>query len=291
MAARPAIILTIDPSHRIVEGVATDGRTIWVSSVLDRQILECRSSCRTLATLPERLHPFAIAWDRERKLLWVAADCPPGVRGITPCDRGALLALDRSGKVRTRISPEVGAFHPGDVSASGRELFVSDSQNGLVFRLLPSGRAIMIVNLPGDGKSGQGTALAPDGKHLLVADYSRGVSLVDLSTFKTKVLPRPDGKALRGIDGMIRCGNIYYGIYNGISPGALVAIRPSESDLTFDEPLGDLSLPDPTQIAFDGKRLLIVADSGWATTDKPGFVRTAGAPVVAVPLGADCKLR
>jgi hypothetical protein len=34
--------------------------------------------------------------------------------------------------------------------------------------------------------------------------------------------------------------------------------------------------------------LLIVADSGWATLDKPGFVRTAGATVIAVPLTEDC---
>jgi len=48
-------------------------------------------------------------------------------------------------------------------------------------------------------------------------------------------------------------------------------------------------LPDPTQIAYDGKRLLIVADSGWATLDKPDFKRTAGTPIIAVPLGEDCK--
>ena len=58
--------------------------------------------------------------------------------------------------------------------------------------------------------------------------------------------------------------------------------------LVADEPLPHLQLPDPTQIALDGKRLLIVADSGWATLDKPGFVRTAGATIVSVPLGRDC---
>jgi hypothetical protein len=185
VAAPPATILTVDPRHRIVEGIASDGRTLWVSSILDRQILACTSSCRTMATLPEGLHPFAIAWDGGRKRLWVAADCPPGVAGITPCERGALIELDMRGKVRTRISPEAGAFHPGDVSVSGRDVFVSDSQNGLVFRLLPSGKAIMAVNLPGDGKSGQGTALMPDRKHLFAADYSRGVGVVDLASFKT----------------------------------------------------------------------------------------------------------
>jgi hypothetical protein len=47
---------------------------------------------------------------------------------------------------------------------------------------------------------------------------------------------------------------------------------------------------DGRTIAFDGKRLLIVGDSGWATIDKPDFRRAQGAPIIAVPLNADCKL-
>lgn len=287
---QPQTVLTIHPHHRIVEGVASDGRTIWVSSILDRQILACEKSCRTLATLPQGLHPFAIAWDSTRNRLWVAADCPPGVAPITPCERGALVALDTNGNVKTRVSLNSGSFHPGDVSVSNGGVFVSDSQNGLVFRLVSSGKELKTVNLPGDGRSGQGTALAPDRNHLLVADYSRGVGMLDLLTSKTQILARPDGKPLRGIDGMVRCGRVYYGIYNGSSPGTLVAIRPTGSGLTFDQPLGDFSLPDPTQIAFDGKRLLIVADSGWATLDKAGFVRTVGTPIIAVPVGPDCEI-
>ena len=88
---------------------------------------------------------------------------------------------------------------------------------------------------------------------------------------------------------MTRCGDIYYGIYNGETLGAIVAISPSGSGLAVDLPLGQGSLPDPTQVTYDGKRLLIVADSGWATIEKPDFVRTAGASIVAVPLGSDCK--
>jgi DNA-binding beta-propeller fold protein YncE len=288
-ALPPQTILTIDPKHRLVEGVASDGRTIWISSILDRTVLACRKTCRTMAVLPTGLHPFAIAWDRGRKRLWVAADCPPGVRGITPCDRGALIALDKSGRIVTRISPDVGTFHPGDVSASQGQVFVSDSQNGMVFRLTSSSRAIMAVVLPGVGKSGQGTALSEDGKSLLVADYSQGIGSVDLATWTRTLLPRQDGKPLRGVDGLVRCRSTYYGIYNGAAPGALVSINLTGQGIKFDQPLGDATLPDPTQIAFDGKRLLIVADSGWATLDKADFVRTQGAPIVAVPLSKDCQ--
>jgi len=286
---QPKVVLTIDPGHRIVEGVATDGHTIWLSSVLDRQILACSKACRTLATLPEGLHPFAITWDSSRNRLWVAADCPPGVAGITPCERGALIGLNRRGKLQVRISPEVGNFHPGDVSASNGRVFVGDSQNGLVFRLLPTGKALMIVNLPGDGKSAQGTALTPGGKQLIVADYSRGVSLVDLATFKTTVLPSQDGKPLRGIDGITRCGSTYYGIYNGAAPGLLVSIARTDKGIQMANPLRDKTLADPTQIAFDGKRLLIVDNSGWAALEKSPSTRRDGARVLAIPLGRDCK--
>lgn len=287
---QPQTVLTIDPKHRIVEGIATDGSTIWLSSILDRQILVCRASCKTLAALPKGLHPFAIAWDAQKRRLWVAADCPPGVAGIKACDRGALIALNKAGRVVTRIAPPSGSFHPGDVSAAPGGIFVSDSQNGAVYRLANSGYSLAPVIPPGVGKSGQGSALDADGRKLMVADYSQGVGTVDLMTGERTILPRSNGKPLRGIDGLVRCGTAYYGIYNGDAPGTLVEIRPTSTGLVLHHPLGDDgALSDPTQIAYDGKRLLIVAESGWATLDKPGFVRTAGATVLAVPLTEDCR--
>ena len=285
--APPQTVLTIDPKHRIVEGVASDGRIIWVSSILDRTILACRAACRSLAVLPRGLHPFAIAWDQRRQRLWVAAGCPPGVRGIVPCQHGALLALDWRGRVRSRLETPSGPFQPGDVTVSAGGLFVSDSQNGAVYRLAKDRLAPLIA--PGVGKSGQGMALDAAGKQLIVADYSRGLAAVDLATGVRTLLPRQDGKPLRGVDGLVRCGDTFLGIYNGDAPGRLLTIRLRPGGVDYGELIDDLALPDPTQIAFDGKRLLVVADAGWATLDKPGFVRTAGTPILAIPLSRDCK--
>ena len=287
-AAQPSVVLTVDPSHRLVEGVASDGSTIFVSSVPDRQILACTKACRTLATLPVGLHPFGIAWDWGRKLLWIAADCPPGVPGITECKQGALVALSPSGKVRAMLRPKALTFHPGDVSVSRSGVFVSDSQNGLVWGLLPGRPGLRAINRPGEGKSAQGTALAPSGTAVIVADYSRGIGSIDLRTTATTWLPRQDGKPLRGVDGLIRCGESYFGIYNGATPGTLLSISVDAKGVRFDQPLGDTNLPDPTQLALDGKRLLIVADSGWAQLGKP---RSSGAPIVALPLSPGCRVK
>jgi hypothetical protein len=289
--AQPAVVVTIDPSHRLIEGVATDGTAIYVSSVLDRQILACVRTCRTIATLPEGLHPLGIAFDWGRKLLWIAADCPE-IAGIAKCERGALVAINRSGKIRGRFAPAKNLFHPGDVFASQSGIFVSDSQNGLVWALLPRRTGLRVVNRPGEGKSAQGTALAPSGVELIVADYAHGIGRIDLKTTATTWLPRQDGKPSVGIDGLVRCGDSYLGVYNGGAAPArvwLIRMRPAGIERT--ELIEGLTLADPTQIAYDGKRLLVVSDSGWERIGKGEATRRTGAQILAITLSKDCKPR
>ena len=109
--AEPNVVATVPAEHRIVEGIATNGHAIWVSSVLDRQILECSHGCHTVATLPVGLNPLGIAWDWSRDLLWIAADCPD-LAGITKCSRGALLAFSPTGRIVWRLAPSAD-FHRG----------------------------------------------------------------------------------------------------------------------------------------------------------------------------------
>ncbi|HET7709534.1 MAG TPA: hypothetical protein VFK50_08400 [Sphingomicrobium sp.] len=287
-ALQPRTIVTVDPKHRLIEGVASDGKTIWLSSLIDRQILACAGTCKTLATLPEGIHPFAIAWDGSRKRLWVAADCPPGVKFITACELGALMAFDAKGRLRTRISPPVGAFHPGDVSARDGDVFVSDSQNGMVFRLTPKGRGLMAVVLPGTGKSAQGSAYDKANGRLIVADYSQGITAIDLTTLKRALLLRDNGRPLRGIDGLIRCGSGFLGVYNGQPPGQLIAFTIDGDKLKLREAVKGYATIDPTQVASDGKRLLVVPNAGWEGAMKGETRRIDGAPIHAFPLGAVC---
>jgi hypothetical protein len=289
-AIRPQTILTIDPKHRLIEGVASDGRTIWVSSVLDRQILACRKACRTFAELPEGLYPFAIAWDRRAKRLWVAADCPQGVPGIQACDRGALISLTPSGRVVTRLAPEQKSFHPGDVSAGPGGVFASDSQNGAIFRLTESGSHLAMILGPSKGGSAQGTALAADGRTLLVADYSQGIGTLDITTGERKILPQANGKPVRGVDGMVRCGETYFGVYNGGAiPARIYRMRTLPQEIERSDLVEGPMIVDPTQIAFDGKRLLAVSDSGWERLEAKESGRSKGAEIVAIPLSPNCR--
>lgn len=262
-AASPTIAYTIDPKHRIVEGVASDGRALFVSSILDRTVIVCRKTCDREFQLIGPAVPLGISWDPKRKLLWVAMHCPK-LPGLAPCS-GEVQGVTATGKLRYRIWPAAD-FSPGDVTASDGRLFVSDSANGKVYFADPEADRWIELVTNGERKSAQGMAL--DGQGLLIAaDYSKGISRIDPQTAVRTMLPRAGDKPLRGIDGMVAAKGRVFAIYNGQSPGALLELVADPSGLKFSQISGDEDLPDPTQVAVSGESLFAVADSGWATIE------------------------
>ena len=280
-AAAPSTLFTIPAAHRLVEGIASDGDTIWVSSVLDRTILKRTNGRLKAIRLPEDVaSPLGLAWDAQRKWLWIATDCPE-LPGVKPCASGELIALDSAGRVRARFKPD-GPLHSGDVSVGGGNVFVSDSKTGAVYRIAPAGKEFETLVAPGVGKSAQGSALDPSGKRLIMADYSRGLFAIDLAT-RERVALLEEGKPVRGLDGLVRVGGQYFAIYNGSSPGRLIRFR-LDGDKVVDGEAVDVALPDPTQVAVRGGDLLIVANAGWETATRPAAGPREPAPIVAIPI-------
>ena len=131
----PQTVLTIPAEYRLIEGVASDGETIWVSSILDRVIVEHNGGKFRAMPMPDGAGaPFAIAYDASRKWIWIAANCLEALK-IKGCTGAWLVAMDRSGKVRRKVRPaNDAAFTPGDVSVWQDQVFVSDTANGAVYR-------------------------------------------------------------------------------------------------------------------------------------------------------------
>ena len=117
------------------------------------------------------------------------------------------------------------------------------------------------------GKSAQGSALSADGKSLIVADYSQGITRIDLASGKRELVLL-DGKPIRGVDGIARAGDWYVGIQNGGSVGRLLAFRVVDGALDLKVLAEGGALADPTQLLVTADVILVVADSGWATIDK-----------------------
>lgn len=283
----PTALFTVSPEHLLVEGVATDGKTIWISSVLDRTILAWRDGRTARIAMPTgTLHPMGIAWDAQRRWLWITTDCPE-LPGVAKCDTAALVAIDAKGQLKAKYTaPE--PLHAGDVSVGGGNVFVSNTRTGAVYRLRPGGKALETLVATGVGRSAQGSALDASGKRLIVADYGRGVASIDLVTGQRTLLPQADGTPLRGLDGLVRVGERYFAIHNGSAPGKLVAFTIGETAIDAAVLVRGGALVDPTQLAVSGDRLLIVGDAGWeaAAKAKP---RVAPATILGVVVGATSR--
>ncbi len=277
----PQLAFGVPAEHRLIEGIASDGRDVWLSSVLDRTILERHDGVLRAIPLPAGiLYPLGIAWDAHRHWLWIATDCPD-LPGIGKCTQGALLAIDRTGRVRAQASASP-SFHPGDVSAAGGRVFVSDSQTGAVFAYDDKTKALDPVIAVGIGRSAQGSVSV--GGHLIVADYRCGIASVDLATGVRTLLPLADGTPLSGVDGLVRVKGGFVGVRNGTKTPAIVAFKTDGKTITDVKILAHGgALKDPTQIAVSSDHLLVVGEAGWDNA-AAGSGRAGPTPILSLAI-------
>jgi len=82
------------------------------------------------------------------------------------------------------------------------DVYVSDGLDGTVYTIHPAKDELEVLVPKGNFASPQTPALAPDGKRLLVADYSLGVGIVELKSGAISWLDLPAGsRAKRGSTG------------------------------------------------------------------------------------------
>lgn len=282
-AASPNVAYTVDPRHRLIEGIATDGRTVYLSSPFDKAILACQRKCRKWVDVSDvHLVPMGLAWDSGRKQLWIALSCPKPI--VPDCPNGGLRAIDRQGKLRAQLVADGGRFHVGDVSAMGNgEVFAGDSSSGAIYRVADDGRSLRPIVAGWQGKSGQSTVRLPDGR-IVTSDYSQGVGVIDPISGKLRRPLKANSQPIRGIDGMVVADGRIFAIYNGQEPGMLIEIELDGDTIAFRSLFGEGGpIHDATQLAVDGKQLLVIVGSGWVTVDKPDR-RTPGAQVLRVPI-------
>ena len=168
-------------------------------------------------------------------------------------------------------------------------MVVSDSKNGSVYRLTDDQSELSVAVAPGVGKSAQGSVIDATGGKLVMADYSQGIGVIDLKTGSRTILTQENGKPVRGIDGVARCGGTYYGIYNGgaVPPG-LVRFTVNGDRISLERPIQGAPLMDPTQLAIDGEMMVLVGDAGWEGAAK-GAARTGPTPILAYDPPESCR--
>jgi hypothetical protein len=288
-----ATAATMDDPDLLTEDVAYDPleRTFYISCIHKQRIIALLPSGATttfaVADGDTLLTPVALVVDSHRRALWATTASMPQAEHWRAADSGrsGVLRYDLATRRITAryMLPLDGAAHVlGDMTldAAGNPV-VSDGLGGGVYIVDPLRHVLRTLVPPGTFRSPQTPAVAPDGR-ILVADYARGLAIVDPTTHAVSWLAHADTVAVSGIDGMYLFGHTLYAIQNGTQPE-----RVTRFDL--DPSLGRVvdwsvieratpGLGDPTHGAVVGGDFYFLANSGWDRFADDGRVKASGSP-------------
>jgi sugar lactone lactonase YvrE len=298
--ARPvaggALAFTLPEADLIAEDIAHDaaGGRFLISSVRKRKILAVTPDGRATDFVSEGKDGVwgivGLAVDARRSVLWATTAAMPQAQGVPEAERGRTALLRYTlpdGRLTQRHDLSVQAAEAvlGDLTLGpGGEVYVSDSSGGGVYVLRPGSEALQALVPPGTLASPQGLALAPDGRRLIVADYLRGLAVVDLDGGQVGWLEHPRDVAVNGIDGLYRVEGGLLAVQNGTSPKRLLhlTLDPQYRRIQGARVLEAATpgLGEPTHGVLAQGQFWFIANSGWDRVSRDGSVQPGDPPAV-----------
>jgi hypothetical protein len=276
---------TVHEKGLVPESVAYDPATksFYVSSVYRRKILRVspKGEVEEFATERDGLWSvMGMKVDAARRELWVCTAAQPQMSNFVAAERGrsGVFKFDlRAGRLAGKyMLPDDSKQHwLGDLALDSRgDVYTTDSLSPALY-VLRRGADRFETVLEGEPfVSPQGLDFSADGKRLFVADYSKGVFVVDPETKRHAPLaPAPDSTML-GIDGLYFHRGRLVVVQNGVNPNRVVRFFLSK-DLSRVERSETVAANLP---AFDEPTLGVVvkddfyfvANSQWGALDEQG---------------------
>jgi hypothetical protein len=256
---------------------------------------------------------LALATDERRGVLWATTAVMPqthGYRGDDDLGHSAVLRYElATGKLLKRydlpvpphfrkpprgsragavvVPPKERTRVLGDMTvAANGDVFVSEAVTGAVYAIRRASDALDLLVAPGTFTSPQTPAVTPDGRRLLVADYVRGIGVVDLASHAVSWMKHPREVAVNGIDGLYLAGDSLIAVQNGTEPPRVVrlALDPSLARVLRWEALESNSpgLGEPTHGTIVGRDFFFIANSGWDKLAEDGSLKPGAAMTPAV---------
>jgi|SRR5579862_1985015 len=273
------VAFTLPEKDLLAEDIAYDPKTktFYVSSIHHRKILAIDSHGAARDFISEGQDGvwgiLALAVDAKRRVLWASTAAMPQALGYQASDKGrsAMLKYDlRTGHLLKRydLRPEADSQHVlGDMTLSpAGDVYVGDA-TGAVYTIQAERDVLEILVAPGELIGPQTPALTPDGKRLFVADYGRGIAIIDLASRAVSWLALPKNLGVAGSDGLYLAGRQLIAVQNGTSPMRIIRIQ-LDSTLTRAESwklieANTPALGTPTHAVVVGKALYFIGNSGW----------------------------
>jgi sugar lactone lactonase YvrE len=277
----------LSDSNLLAEDLDYDPRAnrFLVTSVREKKIISIvKGVTHDFAKPPEDWPMLAIKVDPGRGLVWATEVAMEGFVFTPESDwgRSAVLCYDlRNGKLLRRIEGPHGSALGDMTLTENGDAIISDGEGGGIYRVLP--RNDVLERLDNEEFiSPQTPAMHPDGKHIFVPDYVRGIGILELATKQVRWLSMEGRFALNGIDGLYFDRGRLMAVQNGTSPERVVVFT---LDATFTKIVSERvierstpTLGDPTHGVIVDNDFYYIANSGWNVVDEHGNVKrgTAG---------------
>jgi hypothetical protein len=234
---------------------------------------------RDFARAPDGWPLLALKVDATRGRLWATEVALQGF-GFAPqgdWGRSALVCYAlKDGRLLRRVEGPKGSALGDMMLTPWGDVIVSDGDGGGVYRLPAHGSALERLDA-GDFISPQTAAPHPDGKHLFVPDYLRGIGVLDPTSRHVDWLAMNGQFALNGIDGLYAGRGVLVAVQNGTTPERVVIFRLNDSlSQIASEAIierASRTLGDPTHGVIVGTNFYYIANSGWDVIDEHGELR------------------
>jgi streptogramin lyase len=269
------------------EDIVYDGasRSFFVSSMRRRTIVRVDASGRVSDFIESGKNGIwsilGLALDSRRHLLWATTVANPMMAPVDSADAGkaAVLAFDlRTGHLMKRYAvPGKEEHETGELAVDARgNVYVSDGHRGILYRLAPGDTVLEPLVDDSELVSPQGIAVRDDGQ-LFVADYVRGIAIIDPASRRVRWLAHPGEAPINGIDGLYLDHGALIAIQNGTNPSRVVRLAldaalarvTTATTLEANTPLSN----ETNHGAVVGREFFFISGSDWDRIAPDGTVK------------------
>ncbi len=251
---------------------------IWLASgIHKRKIVSFdlkTGVCKDWLAEANLLSVFAMKADAKEQYLWIATSAMPEMENFTKEQegKGEILKVDIKTKQIVKRFTIEGNHVFGDLWVTqNNTVYISDSVKPMLYKI-ENEEMKPFLSFEGEGLNLQGIAMNDKEDKLFVADYLKGIAVVDMKTLSKTWLTLPEGTIGKGIDGLVFYKNKLIAVQNGVTP-----IRITQFNLnTAQNEIESFRILDNNRPEFDepalatiiGNKLYFFANSPWKAYDK-----------------------
>lgn len=282
--SEPAFAITEKEFH--AEGLAYDPnlKRYFVGSVHESRIVEIDENSGAIKPFSDEndglWSVFGMSVDSVRNLLWVATTSSKYMNNYenTLAGKAAVLKYNLADKSVQKYILTDGLFHWfGDLTLDSQgNLYVSDSETNNIYTIDTAGENLVLFYTDKDVRSLQGLAVSNDDRYLFYADYSNGISRLDLQTMEKITLTADIDISLKSVDGLYYFNNTLV-----VTQNLVVPMRVSQIILSGDQDRiqginylekNNPVLNEPTLGVINNGWFYYVANSQWGAYNTDGSV-------------------